>query len=134
MRPLNLAVLALGVMATAAHAQQADALCAEAADRYREIFRREAAAEPDRTVLMYKYRFCPAVVRIRPGDRLRYINVDKRTTHSVWLKDAGQPESDRAFPEGVIEIDTRLPVGEHKLLCGPHWQSDHMVGTIIVEN
>ena len=116
-----------------ARAQEADALCAEAAGRYRDIFSREAASEPVATVLMYKYRCCPAEVRIRAGDRLRYVNVDRRTSHSVWLKDAGQAESERVFSEGIIDIDTRLPVGEHAVLCGPHWQSDHMVGKIIVE-
>lgn len=109
------------------------ARCTEAAERYRELYGREFTAEPVRTVLMYKYRFCPATVTIKAGEKLRYINVDKRTSHSVWLKDAGQPESERVFGEGVVDIDTRLPNGEHQVLCGPHWQSDGMIGKIIVE-
>ena len=72
-------------------------------------------------------------ITIKAGEKLRYINVDKRTSHSVWLKDAGQAESERVFGEGVIDVDTRLPNGEHQVLCGPHWQSDKMIGTIIVE-
>ena len=108
-------------------------VCPEAEARYRELYGRSHTAEPVRTVLMYKYRFCPANVTVKAGERLRYINVDKRTSHSVWLKDAGQSESERVFGEGVIEVDTRLPNGEHQVLCGPHWQSDGMIGTIIVE-
>lgn len=107
--------------------------CAEAAERYRELYGRDAAQEPVKTVLMYKYRFCPETVAIRAGEKLRYINVDKRTSHSVWLKDAGQAESERVFGEGVVDVDTRLPNGEHQVLCGPHWQADGMIGTIIVE-
>jgi len=107
--------------------------CAEAAARYRELYGRDHTAEPVRTVLMYKYRFCPEKVTVKPGEKLRYINVDKRTSHSVWLKDAGQPESERVFYEGVVEVDTRLPNGEHQVLCGPHWETDRMTGTITVE-
>lgn len=127
---------ALMLAGGAAFAQPADDTaqrCAEAAERYREIHGRDAAAEPVRTVLMYKYRFCPDRLSVRRGEKLRFVNVDKRTSHSVWLKDAGQGESERVFGEGAIDVDTNLPTGEHKVLCGPHWQSDGMVGTLIVE-
>ncbi|HRK25540.1 MAG TPA: copper-binding protein [Beijerinckiaceae bacterium] len=107
--------------------------CAEAAARYKDLYGRDHTAEPVRTVLMFKYRFCPEKVTVRAGEKLRYINVDKRTSHSVWLKQAGQPESERVFYEGVIEVDTRLPNGDHQVLCGPHWETDRMIGTISVE-
>lgn len=134
MRGLFTAVLM--VSAGAAFAQPADdtaARCAEAAERYKDIYGREFTSEPVKTVLMYKYRFCPETVAVKSGEKLRYVNVDKRTSHSVWLKDAGQPESERVFGEGVIDVDTRLPNGEHQVLCGPHWQTDKMIGKIIVE-
>ena len=130
--PVILAILCAAGLARAQTGDDA-ARCAEAAERYRELYGRAFTAEPVRTVLMYKYRFCPANVTIKAGEKLRYVNVDKRTSHSVWLKDAGQPESERVFGEGVIDIDTRLPNGEHQVLCGPHWQSDGMIGKIIVE-
>ena len=123
----------LALASTAASAQEMTELCKEAAARYRELYGREAAAEPVKTVLMFKYRFCPENVTIKSGEKLRYINVDKRTSHSVWLKDAGQAESERVFSEGVVEVDTRLPNGEYQVLCGPHWQGDGMIGKIIVE-
>jgi len=126
--PLMLVILAVSPLAAAEDPE----LCKEAAARYRDMFGREAAAEPVRTVLMYKYRFCPELVRIKPGEKLRYVNVDKRTSHSIWLKDAGQKESERVFSEGVIDVDTNLPQGEHDILCGPHWQSDGMRGKVIV--
>lgn len=125
--------LTLAMTAPAALAQEMTELCKEAATRYRDLYGREAAAEPVKTVLMYKYRFCPENVTVKTGEKLRYINVDKRTSHSVWLRDAGQAESERVFSEGVVDVDTRLPNGEHQVLCGPHWQSDGMIGKIIVE-
>ena len=108
-------------------------VCPEAEARFRDLYGRNRADEPVKTVLMYKYRFCPADITVKAGEKLRYINVDKRTSHSVWLRDAGQAESERVFGEGVIEVDTRLPNGEHQVLCGPHWQTDKMIGKIIVE-
>ena len=133
-RTLALALLGLAPLAGPLAAQPAKGdVCPEAEARYAEIFGRAAADEPVRTVLMFKYRFCPADVKVRAGEKLRFVNVDKRTSHSVWLKDAGQPESERVFSEGVIDVDTRLPNGEHQVLCGPHWQSDGMIGKIIVE-
>jgi len=128
----TLAALAAGP-AAGQPADDTAARCDEAAARYRELFGRDHTSEPVKTVLMYKYRFCPEAVTIKAGEKLRYINVDKRTSHSVWLKDAGQPESERVFGEGVIDVDTRLPNGEHQVLCGPHWQTDRMIGRIIVE-
>lgn len=129
-------LLILPLICGPALAQPADdtaARCAEAAERYRAIFGRDAAAEPVKTVLMFKYRFCPATVTVKAGEALRYVNVDRRTSHSVWLKEAGQAESERVFAEGTVDIDTRLPAGAHPVLCGPHWHSDGMTGTIIVE-
>ena len=125
--------LVLAMTAPAALAEEMTELCKEAAARYRDLYGREAATEPVKTVLMYKYRFCPENVTVKSGEKLRYINVDKRTSHSVWLRDAGQAESERVFSEGVVDVDTRLPNGEHQVLCGPHWQSDGMIGKIIVE-
>lgn len=134
MRPLCV-LLVLCVAAPAAAQPRDDTAerCAEAAARYQELYGRDHRAEPVKTVLMYKYRFCPADVTVKAGERLRYVNVDKRTSHSVWLKAAGQAESERVFHEGVIEVDTRLPAGEHEVLCGPHWETDKMVGKITVE-
>lgn len=134
MRPLlALAMIGLTASALAQPADDTAERCAEAAARYKELYGRDHAAEPVRTVLMFKYRFCPEKVAVKPGEKLRYINVDKRTSHSVWLKQAGQAESERVFYEGVIEVDTRLPNGEHQVLCGPHWETDRMIGTITVE-
>ena len=60
------------------------------------------------------------------------MNVDRRTTHSVWFRDAGRPESDRVFGGEHIEMTVDLPPGEHGYLCGPHWQMEGMIGTLTI--
>jgi plastocyanin len=128
---LPLAALLISTAAPMAAAEDATEICKEASLRYKEMTGRDAASEPVRTVLMYKYKFCPENVTVKRGEKLRYFNVDKRTSHSVWLKDAGQEESERVFSEGVIDVDTNLPKGEHDILCGPHWQIG-MRGKVII--
>jgi plastocyanin len=133
MRRIGPALIGLTLCAGPAFGQdKAAELCAEAAARYREMFGRDTASEPVKTILMYKYRFCPDVATAAKGDRLRYVNVDKRTSHSVWLRDDGKPESERVFPGGGVEVEVDLPEGEHEVLCGPHWQSDGMKAKIVV--
>jgi len=128
--------LAFAVLALAASPVLADAeseRCEEAAAAYRALTGKDAAAEPTPTVLMYKYRFCPPTIQVKRGASVRYINVDKRTSHSVWLKDDGREESERVFQEGVVEVSTvGLADGEHSVLCGPHWERDGMKAKIIV--
>jgi plastocyanin len=60
---------------------------------------------------------------------VRWVNVDKRTSHSVIVP--GEPESDRAFPEEAIEFTFLLP-GDQQYLCGPHWESRDMIGMVTV--
>jgi len=128
--PLGLAIAAL--LAGAAVADPEAERCAEAASAYKALTGKEAASQPD-LVLMYKYRFCPAELKVKRGATVRYVNVDRRTSHSVWLKDAGREESERVFQEGVIEVSTiGLADGRHSVLCGPHWERDGMKAVIIV--
>lgn len=106
------------------------ALCAEAEERYVELFGRPSAQEEGVTVVtMYKYRFCPAQISVPVGTTVRWVNVDKRTSHSVIVP--GEPESDRAFPEESIEFTFLLP-GDQQYLCGPHWESRDMIGMVTV--
>ncbi|GAA6162942.1 hypothetical protein NBRC116590_06460 [Pelagimonas sp. KU-00592-HH] len=110
----------------------AAALCAEAEQRYVDIFGEpSSAAEGVTVVTMYKYKFCPADITVPAGTTVRWVNVEKRTSHSVLSPDAGMPESDRAFPEEVIEF-TFLEPGPVDYLCGPHWESHDMIGMVTV--
>ncbi len=108
-------------------------ICAEAQDRYVEVFgETPKAAQDAEVVLMYKYHFCPAEITVKAGTTVRWVNVDKRTSHSVLLKDGSQPESDRVFPEETIEM-TFLSPGPQTYLCGPHWETQNMIGMVTVD-
>lgn len=107
-------------------------ICAEAEERYVQLFGHPSSEEEGVTVVtMYKYNFCPAQITVPAGTTVRWVNVDKRTSHSVLVKDSGQPESDRAFPEESIEFTFLIP-GEQDYLCGPHWETQNMIGMVTV--
>ncbi|WP_371225051.1 cupredoxin domain-containing protein [Roseovarius sp. 2305UL8-3] len=109
------------------------AICAEAEERYVEMVGAPSADAEDVTVVtMYKYNFCPAQITVPVGTTVRWVNVDKRTSHSVLSPDAGMPESDRAFPEESIEFTFMVP-GDQNYLCGPHWEVHDMIGMVTVE-
>jgi plastocyanin len=108
------------------------ALCAEAEERYVSMFGAPSAEADGVTVVkMYKYSFCPAAVSVPAGTTVRWVNVDKRTSHSVLSPAAGMPESDRAFPEESVEF-TFLAPGDLEYLCGPHWETQKMIGMVTV--
>lgn len=143
MRTLNLGLsgaLAAGLFAGAWASAQAvvltdaerDQLCLEAAERYRQAFGKAPGEEPFKVVLMYKDNFCPRALTVTQGSTLRWVNVDRRTSHSVWFKDAGKPESDRSFPEEFVEMTIDWPPGDYPYLCGPHWEREGMVGRLTV--
>jgi len=126
------ALLIFGFPAVATAAGDDAALCLEAEQRYVELFGNPSAEEEGvSVVLMYKYRFCPAAITVKPMTTVRWVNVDKRTSHSVLVPDSGEPESDRVFSEEIIEM-TFLTAGDHKYLCGPHWETHDMIGMVTV--
>ena len=105
--------------------------CAEAAERFKEIFP-DFKLEPGVVIVYaYKYNFCPANLTVKKGTKVRWINVEKRTSHSVWLKDAGMAESPRLFPDEIWE-HTFTASGPFPYLCGPHWKQENMRGYIKV--
>ena len=124
-------LLAAGV-ARAATPEEVKAICAEAAGRYQEQFGSAQAAAPQPVVAMYKHTFCPRQLTVKQGTAVRFVNVDKRTTHSFWFRDAGRPESERFLPGEGATMTVDLPPGEHQYLCGPHWEREDMTGTITV--
>ncbi len=106
--------------------------CAEAAERYKELTGTAQGDEEKTTVLAYKYIFCPAKFEVKAGVTVRWVNVDKRTSHSVWFKDAGRAESERFFPDETVEQTLDLPAGDHTYLCGPHWEDHGMKGVVTI--
>lgn len=121
------ALIALCLLASPA---LADDICAEATQRYTDIFGHAPSdAEGVTVVTMYEYQFCPREITVPIGTTVRWVNVDKRTSHSVIVP--GEPESDRAFPEEAVEF-TFLEAGDQQTLCGPHWETRDMIGMVTV--
>jgi plastocyanin len=123
-------LLAAGLLlaATASHAAD-PSVCPEAEARFAKL----GLARPDGPlVLLYKFTFCPPQMTVKAGATVTFVNVDPRTSHSVWFKDAGREESERFFPEDRWTTRFDTP-GEYRYLCGPHWESDKMVGVLRVE-
>ena len=112
--------------------EQRAKICAKAEKRYQKLFGKPSTSEAVTVVMMHKYTFCPIHVTVKQGTTVRFINVDKRTSHSVWFKQAGKPESERLFGEEKVEITFDMPVGDYPYLCGPHWKEDGMIGTVTV--
>jgi plastocyanin len=125
-------VAATSADATSPREQMQAENCREAAGRYHELYGQTVADEQHLVVLMYKHTFCPPALTVRRGTVIRFLNVDRRTSHSFWFRDAGRPESDRYFPGEGTTLDVDLPPGEHIYLCGPHWENEGMTGTLTV--
>lgn len=129
-------LMALAASSTAPLAQTSDEqrarICQEAEERYQQIYGKPSKDADAVVVTMYKHTFCPPRLTVKKGRTVRWINVDRRTTHSVWFRDAGQPESERLFTEEKVEMTIDLPPGEHTYLCGPHWKEDGMTAVMIV--
>ncbi|WP_338547818.1 cupredoxin domain-containing protein [Roseovarius phycicola] len=124
------ALLTLASTGAVASDEQAE-LCAEAEERYVEMFGAPSAeAEGVTVVTMYKYSFCPREITIPVGTTVRWVNVDKRTSHSVIVPN--EPESDRAFPEESIEFTFLVAGDPQEYLCGPHWETQEMIGMVTV--
>lgn len=132
---LCIALMAPGTVLANGHTPTPEQIaqnCAEAENRYVELFGKPSAEEDGVTVVsMYKFTFCPVNVTVTPGTTIRWVNVDKRTSHSVWFRDEGKPESDRLFSTETVEMTFETP-GEFRYLCGPHWESHGMIGDVIV--
>lgn len=112
-------------------AEQIEQLCQKAEKRYQKYFGKPSSGEGVTIVKMYKYTFCPVQVTIKQGESVRWVNVDF-TSHSTWFKQAGKEEGERLFRKESSEMKFDLPPGEYPYLCGPHWESDGMIGKVTV--
>jgi plastocyanin len=72
------------------------------------------------------YRFEPATVQVRPGDTVRWVNGEKRTSHSVLFEGPQGMESERLFPGESWSRRFDQP-GRHPYRCGPHPEMEGVV-------
>lgn len=78
-----------------------------------------AAAPQIVDVTIRDYTFNPAVLKVRPGTTVRWINGEKRTSHSVLFTGATGFESERIFPGESWQRRFDQP-GVYVYTCGPH--------------
>ncbi|WP_162888713.1 plastocyanin/azurin family copper-binding protein [Dechloromonas sp. HYN0024] len=74
------------------------------------------------------YHYVPASVSISVGDRVRWVNHEKRTSHSVVFPGEAGLESERMFPDESWVRDFDTP-GRYNYHCGPH---PEMEGVVVV--
>ncbi|MBI5256308.1 MAG: cupredoxin domain-containing protein [Burkholderiales bacterium] len=74
---------------------------------------------PVAEVLILDYKFTPPVLTVRAGTTVRWLNQEKRTTHSVQFTHPPAPEGERMFPgeSWLRRFDTP---GRYEYTCGPH--------------
>lgn len=70
-------------------------------------------------VMVKNNRFLPQEIRIAAGDTVKWLNQERRTSHSVVLPDAQGGESERFFP--AENWQHRFDqAGIYPYYCGPH--------------
>lgn len=79
-------------------------------------------------VRIENYKFEPAELRVKVGTTVRWVNNEKRASHSViWLGPGGF-ESERMFPGESYQRRFDKP-GTYSYSCGPH---PEMKGVVVV--
>jgi plastocyanin len=87
-----------------------------------------AAAAAVAEVRIAEYRFQPAVLTVPAGTTVRWVNAERRTSHTVRFP-SEKIESDRLLPGEHWERRFDRP-GRHAYDCGPH---PEMKGEVVVE-
>lgn len=77
------------------------------------------AADPVVTVVVEHMRFEPASVVVKAGTVVRWVNREKRTSHSVLFTGPDGFESERFLPDEQYERRFDRP-GRYAYVCGPH--------------
>lgn len=92
------------------------------------LFSFSVCAEQTIEVSIEKYTFTPQEVSIRAGDTVKWVNHEKRTSHSVVFPQEGGRESERLFPDESWQRQFVEP-GRYPYHCGPH---PEMKGLVVV--
>lgn len=79
-------------------------------------------------VLIQSYQFQPRVALIQVGDTVKWVNREKRTSHSVVFSSDQGGESERFFPDESWQRRFDTP-GHYTYHCGPH---PEMTGEVVV--
>jgi plastocyanin len=79
-------------------------------------------------VKIERMEFVPQRLVVKVGTKVAWLNMEKRTNHSVFFQQEGLEESDRLFPGETWQRTFDKP-GVYAYICGPH---PHMTGVIEV--
>ncbi|HMX15849.1 MAG TPA: plastocyanin/azurin family copper-binding protein [Rhodocyclaceae bacterium] len=76
-----------------------------------------------------EYRYDPPELKVKAGTTVRWVNNEKRVSHSIFFLGPGGYESDRIFPGESFQRTFDQP-GRYPYTCGPH---PEMKGVVDVE-
>lgn len=79
-------------------------------------------------VTIADYKYAPAELKVKPGTTVKWINGEKRTSHSIRFVGPAGFESDRIFPGEAWQRTFDKP-GDYPYSCGPH---PEMKGVVVV--
>jgi plastocyanin len=74
------------------------------------------------------YKFDPPELKVKVGTTVKWVNNEKRASHSILWLGSGAFESDRMFP-GEAYQRTFEKTGTYPYTCGPH---PEMKGVVVV--
>jgi plastocyanin len=80
---------------------------------------RVPAANGVAEVKIENYKFDPPELKVKVGTTVKWVNNEKRTSHSVIWLGAGGFESERMFPGESYQRRFDKP-GTYPYTCGPH--------------
>ena len=98
--------------------------CANAAPARPAAGAPAAAAE----VRIKDYKFVPERITVKAGATVKWVNDEKRASHSIWFREERLAESERMFHGESWERRFQAP-GTYRYTCGPH---PEMQGVVIV--
>lgn len=75
------------------------------------------------------YKFVPERIVVKAGDTVRWVNDEKRASHSVWFKKEGLAESERLLGGERWERKFDRP-GLYPYTCGPHPEMNGVVEVV----
>lgn len=125
-----LALLVAAPALAATDPADVEPICKEAEARYAQMFPDAKPVPGVAVVKLFNFTFCPVNLTVKAGTTVKFVNVDKRTNHSVWFRESGKAESERFFGEESWEMKFDQP-GEFPYICGPH-ETEKMTGKIKV--
>lgn len=89
----------------------------------------KSTSDASAVVIIKKFKFIPQEITIKRGQKVRWINREKRQYHSVWFEASGEEEpEDYLFADDSYDREFKQ-TGSFPYRCGPH---PKMTGTVHV--